>query len=197
MDKAGRPFLNIGLSFLSPPDPRICFLPWSLCSCPGALRRGRTYLRRVWSWSCRRGSAQGPPRPQAPPLQGAWQGSRLPGFLSARALPHSHWTPRLVSKVTFENRVLGPPQAGIVVAWSSKDVKELLGTARAGCPGPGCAVGVATSCGGAGSFYSEGDIGDSRGRPESPPRFLFAGVGDRDGKCRRFLGLEMRGIARK
>ena len=139
----------------------------------------------------------GPPRPQAPPLQGAWQGSRLPGFLSARALPHSHWTPRLVSKVTFENRVLGPPQAGIVVAWSSKDVKELLGTARAGCPGPGCALGVAASCGGAGSFYSEGDIGDSRGRPESPPQFPFAGVGDRDGKCRRFLGQEMRGIARK
>ena len=74
-------------------------------------------------------SPGGPPRPQAPPLQGAWHGSRLPGFLSARALPHSHWTPRLVSKVTFSNRVLGPPQAGIVVAWSSKDVKELLVTA--------------------------------------------------------------------
>ena len=138
MDKAGRPFLNTGSPSLAPRTlelvPRSLLLPRRPAEKPRLPQAGLELgLPALLS--------PGPRRPQAPPLQGAWQGSRLPGFLSARALPHSHWTTRLVSKVTFPNRVLGPPQAGTVVAWSSKDVREPLVTARAGCPEPGCAWG--------------------------------------------------------
>lgn len=134
MDKAGRPFLNTGLSLLSSPDPGTCA---SVSAPAQALCRGRAYLSQELQARLSPGLRDRRLlHCRAPGKAPASQAS----FVPAHA-PHSHWTTRLVSKVTFSNRVLGPPQAGTVVAWSSKDIRELLVTARAGCSELGCAAG--------------------------------------------------------
>ena len=113
MDKAGRPFLTQGPL---PIGPSILELAFCLSQSSLLLPRRaaeRAHLSKA-GLEMQTRLGRGPPRPRAPPLPGPARGEEA--SLCPRMPAHSPWTPRPVSKVTFSNRVLGPPQADIVVA---------------------------------------------------------------------------------
>lgn len=117
VDKAGRPFLTQGPPRLAPSILELAFcLGQSSLLLPRRAAERAHLPKAVLETQTRLGG--GPPGPRALPLPGPARGEApvSQASLCPRMPAHSPWTPRPVSKVTFSNRVLGPPQADIVVA---------------------------------------------------------------------------------